>query len=126
MPQSTVYTLNADSLAQISGSPAARVLAPTYAAIITSISPNAGIVHWINGVAATSATCTINMGGGGQSDQLLILVIRDTGGVTVTFGTNMKSGGTCNPGTGKQIAVTFMSDGTNWVEINRTATAITF
>lgn len=124
--QATVYNLNATSLAQITGSPGARVLAPTYAATITSVNPNAGIVHWINGVAATSATSTINMAGGGQSDQLMILIIRDTGGVTVTFGTNMKSAGTVNPTTGKQIAVWFVSDGTNWVENFRTATAVTF
>lgn len=122
----TPYNLITDGLAQITGSPGSRRLAPTYAATISSINPMSGIVHFIDGVAATSATSTINMGSGGTVSQLLILIIRDTGGVTVTFGTNMKSAGTANPTTGKQIAVAFISDGTNWVEVFRTATAVTF
>ncbi len=122
----TVYNLATAGLAQLSGSPGARALKPTYAAIISSINPNAGIVHEVDGVAAVSATCTINLAGGGQFGQMLILALYDTGGVTFTFGTNMKSAGTVNPTTGKVVTVTFISNGTNWVEANRTATAVTF
>lgn len=124
--RTTPYQLNADSLGQISGSPGGGPLKPTYAATISSINPMLGIVHQVDGLASTSATCTINLSGGGQAGQLLKLVLRDTGGVTYTFGTNMKSAGTVNPGTGKQITVEFTSDGTNWVEDFRTATAVTF
>ena len=118
----TVYRLKANPLAQFAGNPEAPVVAPTYAATIT-LDPNAGYAQLINGVATTSATCTINAASAGVQGQTLVLFIRDTGGITVTFGTYFKSQGTCNPTTGKTIAVHFVSDGTNWYEPAARATA---
>ena len=116
----TVYQLKPDGLAQLTSSPGYRTLGPTYAATMT-LDPNAGIVHQILGVATTSATCTLNAPSGGTFGQILIILVQDTGGITLTFGTNFKSTGTVNPTTGKTIPVLFVSDGTNFREVARAA-----
>lgn len=123
MPANTTpYNLLTDGLAQLSGSPGAPTVAPTYAAVI-ALDPNAGIVQLIAGVAAVSATCTVNTTNDGNFGQLLIVIVTDNGGVTVTFGTNFKPTATVNPTTGKAITVAFVSDGGAWREFSRSASA---
>ena len=119
---STIYNCRVNPLAQISGSPGADAVSPTYAAAI-ALDPNAGLVQLIAGVAATSATSTVTTPNGGQFGQLLIVIVSDTGGVTVTFSTGFKATGTVNPTTGKAIVVAFVSDGTYWREFSRSASA---
>lgn len=119
---STVYSLRVNPLAQISGTAGAEAVAPTYASAIV-LDPNAGLVQLIAGVAATSATSTVTTPNVGQFGQLLIVIVTDTGGVTVTFGTGFKPTGTVNPTTGKAITVAFVSDGTVWREFSRSASA---
>ena len=86
-------------------------------------SPGYAAVQQILGVAATSATSTINAAGPGQFGQLLIVIVSDTGGVTITFGTNFKATATVNPTTGKSIVVAFVSDGVAFREFSRSASA---
>jgi|GEM_PF-4552691 len=124
----TIYGCNnqSDGLAQLCGASGAPALGPTWgASSITGFDPNAGIVHKIAGVAATSATNTLNAPGPGQFGQELILIITDNGGITLTFGTNFATTGTVNPGTGKAIVVEFVSDGVFWIEKCRTSSAVT-
>jgi hypothetical protein len=125
MSVTTVYASNPDITAQETGQPGAPIYAPTYAAtVVVDTLNNAGAI--INGVNATSATCTINAAYGGQAMQNFWLLIKDTGGVTVTLGTKFKSAGTVNPTTGKAITVYFVSDGTNFIETGRNAAAVTY
>ena len=124
----TIYGCNnqSDGLAQLCGASGAPALGPTWgASSITGFDPNSGIVHKIAGVAGTSATNTLNASGPGAFGQALILIITDSGGITLTIGTNFASTGTVNPGTGKAIVVTFVSDGVFWIEQSRTASAVT-
>lgn len=123
--QTTVYGLSSisDGLAQLGGAPGAPTLGPTWASTVT-LNPANGIVHKVAGVASVSATSTLNLSGPGQFGQNLILIVTDTGGITLTFGTNMASTGTVNPTNGKAIIVQFVSDGTIWIEQSRTSSAV--
>lgn len=121
---STVYQLNPDGLAQISASPGARTLVPTYAATST-LNPNAGIVHQLKGDSAVSATSTWNAPSGGTFGQMLVTIVTASGAgtITVTFGTNFLPTATAAPTTGKSITVIWFSDGTSWHEAARSASA---
>lgn len=125
MSVTTMYQHNSDALAQDLGTPGAPVYAPTYAAAMAvDTLNNSGVI--INGVNATSATCALTTLFGGQAMQEFWVMVKDTGGVTLTFGTKFKSAGTVNPTTGKAIIVYFLSDGTNWIESGRNAAAVTY
>ena len=123
----TIYQVNANPVAIATGSPGADLstAVPTYAATVNGDLANNGFLL-INGVAATSATCTLNVNKGYNPGQLAQVLVKDTGGVTLTFGTNLKSAGTVNPTTGKAIAVDFTYDGANWIESGRAAAAVTY
>ena len=125
---STLFNLPANAIAIQFGGPGVDLslgAVPTYAATVTADLANNGFIL-INGVAATSATCTINTNKGFNIGQEGSILIKDTGGVTITFGTNFKSSGTANPTTGKAITVYFIYDGTNWIETGRNAAAVTY
>lgn len=70
---------------------------------------------------------TINASGGGSAgDRMTIIFITDTGGSAdevITFGTNIRSTGTLTlaDGTAERYLVSFVSDGTKWNEVSRTA-----
>jgi hypothetical protein len=70
-------------------------------------------------------TATINATTVGAQGQPLFLEIVTSGvdSFTLTFGTNFKSTGTLATGTttAKTFMVQFLSDGTNYVEVSRTA-----
>lgn len=122
--QPTIYNQPPETLAQISGGPSAPVNKPTYSATMTlDTTMQRGAIHQILGVNATSPTATLNAASGGQFGQLLITIISDTGGITLTYGTNFKSTGTVNPTNGKSIVVAFVSDGTFFREFSRSASA---
>jgi len=125
MPSATIYNLNANALSQMVGGSGTdfTTAVPTYAATMSiDLANNSSIL--INGLASTSATATLNANTG-QLLQEASIMIKDTGGVTITFGTNFKSAGTVNPTTGKTITVFFQFNGTNWVETGRNASAVT-
>ncbi len=117
----SIYNQPADVLAALLGGPGGSLNKPTYAATIALEAFNS--VIQVDGVAATSATCTLTAG---SRVGLLILILKDTGGVTYTLGTGFKSTGTVNPSTGKTIVVAFIGDGTNFIEFARSASAITY
>ena len=121
----TVYGLNADSLGQISATPGAPVTKPTFAAAV-AIADRTGIVHELDGVNSTSATCAVTSSGGTYGQLLIVPCKADASGtVTYTFGSGFKSTGTAAPTAGKTIVVAFISDGTNFFEFARSASAIT-
>jgi hypothetical protein len=70
-------------------------------------------------------TANINATTVGASGQPLILKVLTSGtsSFTLTFNTNFKSTGTLATGTvdAKTFVITFISDGTNYVEVSRTA-----
>lgn len=122
---STPYRLEPDGLAQISGTPGAPVLQPTFGATV-QLNPSLGIHRKLLGVNTTSATCTVNTGTGSFGQLMIVHCAADASGtVTYTFGTNFKSTGTAAPTAGKSIIVAFVSDGANFFEFARSAAAIT-
>lgn len=68
---------------------------------------------------------TINFSAPGQAGTEIFLEVVTSGttSYTLTFGTNTKTQGTLATGTvtAKTFVVSFVSDGTNWVETSRTA-----
>jgi hypothetical protein len=119
----TIFNQNANAIAQFHGGPGRVDYAPTYAATMAlDLANNA--YAFINGLNSTSPTSTITATTGGVLGQEAAVMIKDTGGITVTLSTNFKVSATVNPTTGKTITVFFMSNGTNWIETGR-STAIT-
>lgn len=122
--QVTPSRLNSDLIGSLIGQ-AAKV-APTFAAAV-ALDANAGLVHQINGVNGTSATCAVTVGVPTSDPQLLIVICKAAGGtVTYTFGSGFKPTGTAAPTVGTTLVVAFISDGTNFVEFARSASAITY
>jgi hypothetical protein len=122
--QATIYNQPAAPLAQIAGGPGAPILHSTFAATIT-LNPSLGAVHQILGVNTTSATCTVNAGQTGQFGQFLITILSAdaSGTVTYTLGTYFLPTATAVVTAGKSISMTWVSDGSNWHEIGRSASA---
>lgn len=119
--------LVADSLGQLSGAQGAPILKPTFAAAVAiDAGPNGGSVQEIDGVNGTSATCAVTTVVNPGVNKILILICKAAGGtVTYTFGTGFKPTGTAAPTTGTTIVVAFISDGSNFFEFARSASAIT-
>ena len=85
----------------------------------------AAAVNAVHSIACTGSTAsTINLSGSGSVGQLLVIVFTTdaTGGNVITYGTNFKSTGTHTlTGASKRFTSFFMSDGTYFCEIARTA-----
>lgn len=122
--QVTPSALNSDLLGTLIGQ--AAIVAPTFAAAV-ALDLNAGLVQQLNGVNATSATCTVTAAMPEAKPRLLVVICKAAGGtVTYTFGTGFKATGDAAPTVGTTIAVAFIGDGTNFVEFARSASAITY
>lgn len=79
----------------------------------------ANVFTYVPGQAAT-----LSVSGGASGESLtLIVTTSGTSSYTQTFGTGFKSTGTLATGTSdaKQFVVSFIHDGTNYVEVARTA-----
>jgi hypothetical protein len=78
--------------------------------------------HIIAAVSGTSATSTINASTGGTAGDILLITTEPdaSGTVTVTFGTNLKSGGTQVTTASHFSTIGFSSDGTRFNEMFRT------
>jgi len=88
----------------------------------TSIDPTQANTFFIN---AAGGNTTLDAANAGTTGQEVTLVIKDSGGRTVTFGTNFRMTASTIVGTDtKVMVVRCVSDGTNLIEISRT-TAIT-
>jgi hypothetical protein len=126
MPQgNTVYNLDADALAQISGSGVSVPYAPTYAASITL---DVGVTSYANVVttAAIGNASILASSGGLPGQRLSVIISNDSGGArTITFSTNFRATGTVVGTASKVIAVNFVSDGSKFIEQGRSASAIT-
>lgn len=112
-------------IAALTGRCPPNLIAPTYAATMT-VDDDAGMFQQINTTSAVG-NATVNCDDPGSPGQLLILEIaNDAGGArTITFGTNFRSTGTVVGTASKSILVAFMSNGTKYMEIARSASAIT-
>lgn len=119
----TPFSFNSDMVAQHTGTggPVPGAVSPTYAAT-QAIGSILQYSRWviIDGVNATSATCTITTTFVGPSGSQLAVAVRGGGGtVTATFSTGFKVSATAAATIGTLMTVTFRSNGTNWVESGR-------
>jgi len=122
----TAFSPNADKTAQLTGSGqlVPGSISPTYAATIAldSILQYSCFVSLttIGSTAATVTTGTVFNAGG----LLNVLVNQVSGGsATVTFSTGFKVNGTVSPNSAKAVGLSFVSDGTNFIEFSRTSIA---
>jgi hypothetical protein len=90
------------------------------------ISASTVVMNWSLGnvfLLTPASSCTVTPANG-TDGQVARLVITTTGTTsrTITFGTPSKSTGTLATGTtaGKKFVVTFVFDGTNYIECSRT------
>lgn len=119
----TPFSFNSDIVAQITGTgaPVPGAVSPTYAATQAV----GGILQYssyvlIDGVNATSATCTITSTYVAPKGARCAIAVRGGGGtVTATFSTGFKVSATAAATSGTLMTVSFISNGTNWVESAR-------
>jgi hypothetical protein len=119
----TPFSFNSDIVAQHTGTgaPVPGPISPTYAATqaIGGILQYCGFVL-IDGVNATSATCTITTTYVARAGAQIAVAVRGGGGtVTATFSTGFKTSATAAATIGTLMTVSFRSNGTNWVESGR-------
>jgi len=93
----------------------------TYASAIT-LDVTAGDMHKTTTVAGIG-NAMINATTAGLAGQHMWIIIANdpAGGRTITFGTNLKSAGVLTGAAGKSATIHFISDGTAWYEVARTA-----
>jgi hypothetical protein len=129
MAKNTTFSPNPDLTAQITGSGASvpGSVSPTYAATqaIASILQYSRFVL-IAGVNSVSATTTITTTFVAKAGARLAVQVNAAGGtVTATFSTGFRVTGTAAPTIGTSLLVDFVSDGTTWNEIGRSAAVLT-
>lgn len=126
-PSGNIYNLPSFPLQQITGGPGpGTVSQPPFAATMTigTNSENQGLVQQIVATSTVSSSATVNAGSGGQFGQFLVTIVTAVGGTeTITFGTSFLPTATAAPTIGKSITVCWVSDGTNWHEMCRSASA---
>ncbi len=119
----TIYNLPANKLGQLAGAPSAPMGVQAGAAAVRVDAANA--INRIDGDSAVSATVAVTCTNV-PLQGIMVLLLRATGVGTVTYtmGAGFLVGATAAPTTGKQIAISFVSNGTNFVEIGRSSTAL--
>ncbi len=119
------FTPDANKLAALTNKGSPNLVAPTYAATIT-IDPDAGMFQLITTTSAIG-NATLNALSVGKPGAMLELEIANdaSSARTITFGTNFRSTGTVVGTASKSILVSFRSNGTKWMEVARSASAIT-
>ena len=95
---------------------------------VSALTPGSTVaMNFTNGSVFTltpAQTCTINASGGTAGMRAtLVITTSGTASYTITFGTGFKSTGTLATGTvtGKKFCISFVYDGTNYLETSRTA-----
>jgi hypothetical protein len=123
MSLNAIYNLNADPLAQLSGSGNSIVYLPAYATSL-ALDPTQGALCQVITTAAGNSTFTASsLGKFGQN--WTIEVANDAGGArTITFSTGFRATATVVGTASKSILVEFVSDGTVWKESGRSAAAV--
>ncbi len=79
--------------------------------------------HLIAGNHTTSATCTLTPSGAGSEGQTVTLELQETAGtgtIVWTFASTFHSNSTLTTSSSQFSSITFVSDGTRWVESART------
>lgn len=105
---------------------ALTVIAPKSETFAATVAIDATVpLHTIAAASGTSATVTFNAAfvGPAGSELTIITATDGSGTVTATFGTNLHSTGTQATLASKFSSITFISDGTRWVEKSRTTAA---
>ena len=124
MAQNTVYNLNADKIAQTTGSGAPLLVQPTYASTISIDASQYSYWDIVTTAAVGNATITCS-NPGNPGNQVSIQIDNDASGArTITFGTGFRSTGTVTGTTSKSILVTFVSNGTSLLEDGRSSAAV--
>lgn len=92
---------------------------PTYAASMTIDVSKA--VHVVSAASGTSATCTMTPSAAGSPGQRLTIITEAdaSGTVTTTYASTFHSSGTQATTASHFSSITFMSDGTRWIEVGR-------
>lgn len=125
----TAFSPNADMTAQITGSgqPVPGTLAPTYVASgSTDITAILQYSRYVEITTATGNSTVISSFVSTDGGRLVISIANDASGArTITFGTGFRSTGTVVGTASKVILVEFVSDGSTWNELCRSASAIT-
>lgn len=95
----------------------------TFSGTITiTISTSKGNTRLIPCTSNTAATLNASAGGTAGQELLIRFTTDGTGGNVITYGTNFKSIGTHTlTGASKKFTSMFVSDGTDWCEVARTA-----
>lgn len=129
MAKNTTFSPNPDLTAQITGSGASvpGSVSPTFAATqaIAAILQYSRFVL-IAGDSNVSATTTITTTFVAKAGARLAVQINAANGtVTATFSTGFRVTGTAAPTVGTSLLVDFVSDGTTWNEISRSAAVLT-
>lgn len=119
----TAFSFNPDKVAQLFGSvgPPPGVISPTFAAavVLDPIINYANVIR-ILGVSTVSATCAVTTSNIALAGAMLVVICEAAGGtVTYTFGAGFKTSATAAPTIATSMAVTFFSNGTNWIEAGR-------
>jgi hypothetical protein len=119
----TAFSPNPDKVAQITGSgqPVPGAVSPTFdAAVVLDSILNYSCYVRILGINATSSTCAVTTANIQLAGAYLTVSCEAAGGtVTYTFGAGFKTSATAAPTTGTAMAIEFVSNGTNWVEVGR-------
>lgn len=114
------FTPDANKLAALTGKGSPNLIAPAYAAAIT-VDPEAGLFQ----LFTLTGDATLNALSPGKPGQMLVIEIAASGATrTATFGTSFRKTGTAAPTIGTSILVTFISNGTSWMESCRTSAAL--
>lgn len=136
----SIYNANTNPLLQLSGSPgaSANIVTETATMSLQPFQPQGGtsgtgngdfnILTEVSGANSISSTSTINAGAVSPFGTIWIVTLlsnsaSDSSGVTYTFGTNFKPTGTVAVSAGKSLSVLWISDGTYWREVCRSASA---
>ena len=122
------------AIAETEGIPASSVLAQTVDNLVALNNGGGTVLPATTGVMTATmdgaikritptGDCTFNATGGRLGQECsFVVTTTGTSARTLTFGTNFKSTGTLSTGTvdAKTFSVSFIYDGTNWVETART------
>lgn len=95
---------------------------PAYASTL-SVTTNASKTFIEPAVLTGAMTVNAVVTNAQEYDELVVILLSDTTSRTVTFGTNFKTTGTIAPAISKSATISFVFDGTNWLETGRAVMA---
>ncbi len=115
-----IFTSDPNKLAALTGKGSPNLVAPAYAATMV-IDENAGMFQQIT----MTGNLALNTVGPGVPGQELTIEFAASGGTrTATLGSNFRPTGTVAPTVGTSIVVEFKSNGTDFLEVGRSAAVL--